>query len=69
MEFLLPLAAVAGAFTLTYFCCMRPMRRGHGCGMKRTTGSAPAASGRSERLDEQIHAAREELRKLKQGAT
>ncbi|ASU81833.1 hypothetical protein CDO52_02665 [Nocardiopsis gilva YIM 90087] len=62
VEVLLPLAAVVVAFTATYFCCIRPMRRGT-CAM----GGAPQhMDERAERLEQELRAAREELAELKQ---
>ncbi|MGW8437908.1 hypothetical protein ACWGKS_22405 [Nocardiopsis sp. NPDC055879] len=61
METLLPLAAVAVAFTATYFFCMRPMRRGQ-CAM----GRAPQQeSERLQGMEQQLRAAREELQELR----
>ncbi|GAA1439367.1 hypothetical protein [Nocardiopsis tropica] len=61
METLLPLAAVAVAFTATYFFCIRPMRRGH-CAM----GRAPQQEGeRLQDLEHELRAAREEVQELR----
>lgn len=60
MDALLPLAAVAVASTATYFCCIRPMRRGH-CAMGRTP---PRQGEREQRLEDELRAAREELAQL-----
>ncbi|MDQ0939322.1 hypothetical protein [Streptomyces sp. V1I1] len=54
----LPLAATALAATLTYVCCIRPMRRHEGC--------SPVAPERTKQsVDEEIRRAREELRLLR----
>lgn len=61
VDVLLPLAAVAAAFTATYFFCMRPMRRGH-CAM----GQAPQQQNQqAQHLEHELCAAREELANLR----
>lgn len=46
MDWALPLAIIAAALGLTYFACLRPMRRGH-CAMtpqQRATGTTENAA-------------------------
>ncbi|MFJ6894899.1 hypothetical protein [Streptomyces hokutonensis] len=53
-----PLAATALAAALTWWCCIRPMVRNRAC------HSAPGPG-----LKEELHAAREELRRLRDDTT
>ncbi|GAB2956489.1 hypothetical protein GCM10023080_014660 [Streptomyces pseudoechinosporeus] len=54
----LPLAATALAAALTYWCCIRPMRKHN--------GSSPAGLERTKAsVDEEIRRTREELRLLR----
>ena len=57
-EWLLPLAVTAASLSMTYFFCLRPMRKGH-CG----AGQQPAA--RPEQLDRDLNQARNNLDSLR----
>lgn len=62
-EWLLPLGVTAASLTLTYFLCLRPMRKGHcGAGPRRQQASQP------EWLDHDLEQARVQLDSLRAGS-
>jgi hypothetical protein len=61
---LLPIAATVASGLLTYWCCVRPMRRGHYDTTSATHGCCPPPITNSD-LDEQIAQARAELSRLR----
>lgn len=70
-ELALPLAVLALSVLLTYFFCLRPMRRGSHCGFapgSRRSGCAEEGAGDSraevERLRHEVDALRGELGRL-----
>jgi hypothetical protein len=63
-ELWLHAAFAVTAVLLTYLFCVRPMRRGHGCGQ----GSAPADTGRDDAVDREIARLRAEVARLRQGS-
>ena len=66
--YLLPLGATAAAAGVTYFSCVRPMRRGKGCGMGMGAGDtsqcAPESQD-SENTSAEIRALTEEIQLLR----
>ena len=56
-ELLFPAAVMMGALAMTYFCCLRPMRRGQAC-----HHSTPPADAD---LDRALSQARQELERLR----
>lgn len=61
METLLPVGVAAAALVLTYFICIRPMRRGHCMMMPRSQPvENPAVSGEIAQLRAEIAALRGE---------
>lgn len=60
---LIPLAAAIAAIVLTWFCCLRPMRRWTGTSI--STCCAPT----SQPTEELIRSAREELSQLRSAHT
>ncbi len=62
METLLPVGVAAAALVLTYFTCIRPMRRGHCMMMPRSQEPVenPAVSGEIAELRAEIAALRGE---------
>ncbi len=70
MRYLLPLLLTAVAFTVTYFTCMRPMRRGQGCHLPgRGAGSTdPESDAEIERLRAEVGQLRAELTRRGQAA-
>lgn len=57
-EWLLPLAVTAASLSMTYFFCLRPMRKGHcGAGQQRAT--------RPDQLDHKLNQARIDLDSLR----
>ena len=64
---LIGLAATAAAIALTWFFCLRPMRRRTGT-TRDTTGDGCCA-GPAQSIDDRIRAAREELSQLQSART
>ena len=66
--YVLPLLFTAAAGTLTYFFCVRPMRRGHGCHMSppsQAHAHTPGADTRTpDATDAEIKRLREEVQFL-----
>lgn len=62
METLLPVGVAAAALVLTYFVCIRPMRRGHCMMMPRSQAPVenPAVSGEIAQLRAEVAALRDE---------
>lgn len=60
MNILIPLAATVAALALTWFFCIRPMRRNHAG--TASAGCCAAPSGKP--MEEQIRDARQELQNL-----
>ena len=61
---LLPIAATLAAAGLTYWCCVRPMLRGHHNTAPATHGCCPPAASTPD-LDEQIRQATAERNRLR----
>lgn len=64
-EWLLPLAVTAASLSMTYFFCLRPMRRGH-CGTGR---QLQRPTTRPDRLDHELNQARIDLDSLRTGSS
>lgn len=60
METLLPVGVAAAALVLTYFTCIRPMRRGHCMPRSLEPVEDPAVSGEIAQLRAEIAALRGE---------
>ncbi len=60
-EWLLPLGVTAASLSMTYFFCLRPMRKGH-C---RAGGQQQQQVNRPEQLERDLNRARTELDSLR----
>ena len=60
-EWLLPLTVTAASLSMTYFFCLRPMRKGH-CG---AGGQHQQPAARTEQLDRDLNQARSDLDSLR----
>lgn len=61
-EWWLPAGAAVAAVALTYFFCLRPMRRGH------CAGNQPSQSSKAQELDQALDRAHHELARLRADA-